>query len=174
MDYAGMTRDELRKLAKAAKITGRGKMTRDQLAAALTALESPAEPTPDPTTLELIAAGYDAAKYNLAAIATVVRGWLAEGINPFTFDGLLEFIAVRHMVLGETVSYVVCCKTAKDAESRGPGGLGLQEAVAVAKEESRLRPHIYRIRDEYTARRVAEFQRGVLVQVPTEDETNQV
>ncbi|MFB9661580.1 hypothetical protein ACFQS3_02555 [Glycomyces mayteni] len=61
--------------------------------------EAPAEPTSDPTTLELIALGYDAASYRLDAMAAVVRGWLiAETLNPFNDSWLMSFIADRHRI----------------------------------------------------------------------------
>jgi hypothetical protein len=54
----------------------------------------------DPTIAELISAGYAAELYNLAAIAAIVRDWLADDVDPFTFESgnLLSFIAERHAI----------------------------------------------------------------------------
>nr|BFF26844.1 hypothetical protein GCM10025732_48090 [Glycomyces mayteni] len=69
------------------------------------------------------------------------------------------------------MSYVVCCKPPTAPESRGPGGLTLDEASDAAEEASRETGLTYRVRDESTGRRVLEFWCGALVLAPTEDET---
>ena len=51
---------------------------------------------PDPTVISLLAAGYDDATHHLARMADVVRGWLAEEVDPFEVGGMLDIIASKH------------------------------------------------------------------------------
>lgn len=50
----------------------------------------------DPTVVSLLAAGYDDATHNLARMADIVRGWLADDVDPFGIDGMMGIIASKH------------------------------------------------------------------------------
>lgn len=52
---------------------------------------------PDPTVVSLIAAGFDDATHNLARMADIVRGWLADDVDPFGVAGMLDIIASKHV-----------------------------------------------------------------------------
>jgi hypothetical protein len=69
------------------------------------------------------------------------------------------------------VSYLVWCRKPEGEETQASSELSLQQATQQASAMSRNDPDsLYRVRDEHTLHRVAEFQRGKFVLVLTDDD----